>query len=191
MADSREVHRENQRAALKLMVKDLGPEWLSDGIFTVLGPPYDQVDPATWSELTTAGYLEAVKRLYAPTEFKLTVKGWLTGMQLLGVPDTPAFQENLQKLLQVLRDKFLGSERTVCESIQNIARQSGLPMGFIRNAIDADLLGLYLKQPQVTWDSPKSRGSMIRIPGSFVMPPATPPTPCVARTSGKTSAPTQ
>jgi hypothetical protein len=156
--------RENHQFALKLMVTDLGTDWLYRGTFTSVGRDYETVLPTTWAELTALGYLTATKMAHSATRYALTNSGWVAGAALLGVPDKPAFQESLGKLSEALKANRQGKTQAGLETIESVARQSRLPVGFIRNAIDCDFLGVYLKQTGATWESAASRGIMVRIP---------------------------
>jgi hypothetical protein len=123
--------------------------------------------PTTWEKLKRLGLLvEHSRGLY-----RLSGPGWLVGSRLLGQLDTEDIRANLGKLCAALKGKVKGRRAPGFTDVDELVKETGLSAGFIRNAIEANLIQVLFGVQGAEWISPLERGKSIRIPVGFNIEP--------------------
>src|SRR6266446_147202 len=99
MTLAKDTRVENHKLAFGLLIQALGDGALDTTIFDSSQPPLDgQILRTTWEEMERAGYVEK----FGPTQYRLTAKGWLVGLEVTGASQSAEYLERLGRLLAVM-----------------------------------------------------------------------------------------
>jgi hypothetical protein len=123
----------------------------------------------TWRELLDDGLIDDEASVLRHPRFRLTTYGWIRALTLSGAIDLPEMRERCTRLARSLKAIVKGRESHYDEfvSIDEIASDSGLPAGWVFNAIKGRLLGVVF--PDDRWDAqidPKS-SRYVRVSPTF------------------------
>jgi hypothetical protein len=125
-------------------------------------PYFDSIVNTTWKELEQRGCVTVVHLGYI---YRLTPKGWLRGLDLSGELLKPELKEKLGQILRSLKDDVKGREEDGVILPQHVSDDSGVPKGFVENAIDCSLIERVLRRVGGSWDK-KSNDTVISIPSN-------------------------
>lgn len=172
MTVSKLTLQKNLTDALILMVKTVGDTWLNSVSFNPLEPQFENILKTTWTDLENERYVTP-NHEQDNEYYTLLPKGWLKGIQ----EDNDSFQNRLHELSKALNAKIKGpverkavGRHRALAGTEELAKETGIPEGFICNAIDCDLIGVYLKRKGAKWMDNSNRGKLICIPNNFGQP---------------------
>jgi len=158
----------NHRSAFDLMMRELGDRAIDTALFdSEVSPVTGVVLRTTWQELADSGYVDRV----AETQYRLTAKGWLAGLELSGVANTKEYQERIGHVLRAMKAHVKGRTGSKVVELRALAAESNEPEGWIFNIIDSrasSLIGSARKG--ATWYQDE-RGRLVEIPVDFNLEP--------------------
>jgi hypothetical protein len=162
MSLSAEDRRANLEFALTHLITLLEGEWARN--ICLKGDDrqadYPEILTTTWKELAARGYIED-KGFW----FRLTGRGWVHAMTLLGKKDDPAFQEQYGKLAGCLKGVVKDRTEDKIVALHDVASSTGLPAGLISNMIESDVFRWFCNSKGASWVG--SGGYMIKVPLDF------------------------
>jgi hypothetical protein len=144
------------RFRLEIMV---GPH--DDGFMTFL--------PTTWVELEQGGLLAPRHTFGTNGEtWELTADGWLAGLELSGQIESTDLRERAVMLAQGLKALVKGRSSAVAPMVdeRDLGPQVGLPVGWVRNALECNLLNAVFPTKDMTVEH-DNRNRCFRVPPLF------------------------
>jgi hypothetical protein len=127
---------------------------------------FRQVLQTTWRELLDDGLIDDTFSAIGHPRFRLTPAGWLRAMLLSDTVDTLECRDRCTRLARALKEVVKGRDSHFDEftSDREIAAVTGLPIGWVFNAVDSRLLGVVF--PKDRWDA-SIDGRTIRVSPTF------------------------
>ena len=155
-------------AAGYLRLRQLGDGAIDTTLFDADAVPFaGQILRTTWEELTRAEYVSEITK----TRYRLTPKGWLLGLELVGASQSPEYQERLGKILAALKRYVKGRKESAVVELRRLAQESGEPEGWIFNIIDSRASSSTGSgRVGAAWFS-NERGRLVEIPVDFNLEP--------------------
>jgi hypothetical protein len=101
----------------------------------------------TWTQLAAKGYLHDEGGAY-----ELTPRGWLKGMELSGRLASAPIRDRATALAKALKASVKGRENHYDELVDDhaIAAETGIPIGWIENALYSNLLNAVFPHSDLT-----------------------------------------
>lgn len=130
-------------------------------------PEYQDILPTTWKELVDRYMVKD----HGHDMYQLTGYGWLKGVQLQELPETPEFSQKMSRLAATLKDRVKGRQQEVLVDIWAVAKESGLPEDFVWNAIENKLLDRCFQIKGAEFDQYDQNRNYVIIPIDFGMEP--------------------
>jgi hypothetical protein len=155
--------RENLRDALIAFLNKLGDRRLN--LFFIDRAKYPQVIPTTWTELSKRYWIKDVASTIEWYTF--TPLGYVQALKVSGRADEAQFRADLGKLCKVLKDSLKGRTTKSLIDLYAEAKESGLSAAFVKNALDADLIGEILGKFGAQWEG----DTTIKVPPNFGLSP--------------------
>lgn len=121
---------------LDTMVGMVGDRAVIHVVFTPGQPPVENTLRTTWDELQRRGLVQDESSL-VQVRYSLTPVGWVNGL-LMREPDD--LEERCGRLAGALKTVVKGRERDEYTVLKEIAAASGLPEGWVWNAVQGNLL---------------------------------------------------
>ena len=151
-------------SALQLLLARQGDQPLVSGRFSPSHLP--DLAPTTWNDLLDDGILEDRGEKPGPL-LRFTAQGWLEALEQTGALEQPVVRE---RAIQMRRALKAHAERNAHYPqplhVQDLAKEVGLPVGWVKAAIDANLLQAMF--PDDTMNATfAANGLLIRIPANF------------------------
>lgn len=145
--------REDKKRTLRLMVETLGDKWFRGKYFQPSDPGFTTVLQTTWRELLDDGLLDDSASAFNSPHFRLTARGWLRGLTYTDAIDSRDLRDRCTRLVRALKSIVKGRNSHYDEfvSVAELAVGTGLPEGWIFNAIEAGLLDVIF--PDDRWDA--------------------------------------
>ena len=160
--------KDNLEYALILFVRDVADNWIGSTFIQPGGTPeYDAIYPTTWKELVSKHYLSEV---HYKSIYKMTGYGWLTGMMLLGKKTDADFEARIGVLSAALKSTIKGRAADGFPFVEAVAKETGLPWGFISNVIDSKVFEYWFRRHGAQWYDYQSKEQLIRVPSEFGLP---------------------
>lgn len=154
---------ENARLALRLCVQAVGDFTINEVTLDTNDAIFSGIIPTTWSELHQQHLVVHIKDT---SIYYLTGPGWLKGLEISGILDDPQFKAKAGRLSATLK-RYLNGRNEALVSTFDVEKGSGLPYGFVHNAIDSKLLRKLFNEKGADWYSLKPAKMIIRIPSNF------------------------
>jgi hypothetical protein len=155
--------RANLREALISFLNALGDRQFDH--FFIEPAKFPEVLPTTWVELTNRHWIEEVDMNGALCKF--TSFGYVMALRSSGCADEAQFREDLGKLCKALKDSMKGRTTESLIDFYALVKGSGLPEAFVKNALDADLIGEMLCRVGAQWEG----DTIIKVPPNFGLTP--------------------
>jgi hypothetical protein len=168
MSLSKEARLQNLEEAILLLMNKLHGRCFM-GVF--IDERYDvdeRILPTTWEELKDQCFVRQTNTRWLYT---LSGRGWITGLKLLSQFDTDELKAKVGTLCAVLKAKVKGRAHDNFATVDEVARESGLPDDFVRDAIESDLIRELFGTKGAEWGGYEDRGRFIRIPSDFGLAP--------------------
>ena len=153
--------------ALRLMVEAQGDEPLNGMTFSPSDTRFQALIPTTWRELLDDGLIEDRGEKPGPS-FRLTARGWLAGLQLTGALERQDIRDWAIGMRRALKARVQGrlEHYDARVDVREFAREIDLPIGWVSNAMRANLLQEVFKNHLMNASLDKL---LIRIPPTFDM----------------------
>jgi hypothetical protein len=153
MSISEAERREDKRRTLGLMLGQLGDLAVYQLGVEPTDPGFTDVLPTTWRELLDDVLIDDDRTTFNRPVYRLTRHGWLEALSLSGKLKSDATRERCTRLVQALKDIVKGRNSAFDEyvAIEAVASNTGLPWGWIFNAINSRLLNAVF--PNRQWDA--------------------------------------
>jgi hypothetical protein len=153
MSHSDEARRSDKRRTLIAMLREIGDHRVTHVHFTGTDPEVKDTFQTTWRELLDDGLIDDSNSVMGQARYRITAAGWLRALMWSGDVDGSAVRERCTRLAQALKRVVKGRKSHYDEfaDVGTIAAESGLPDGWIVNAIKARLLGVVF--PDDRWDA--------------------------------------
>jgi hypothetical protein len=162
MTISAEVRLQNALALLALLYQTMEDAPIDLTTFDSRDGCFTSIQETSWDELVSEGLLSKRR----DSLYFFTAKGWSEAVIRAGDVDSPDFQHRLGQLSKALKDKIKGRQDTAFISLDEVANDSGLPSGWVFNAIDSHLLcRIYGKKDAIWFEG--TRGRVIEVPRDF------------------------
>ena len=151
-----------------MMIEELGNGAIDTTLFDSAGNPFaDSILRTTWEELVRQGYVERI----GASQYRLTAKGWLAAVQLVGVAESSQYKERLGKLLATMKGHVKGREESKVVELRTLASQCNEPEGWIFNVIDSRASSsIGGGRTGAKWFE-NERGRLVEIPVDFNLEP--------------------
>ena len=167
MTVSRDARVDNLAKALKLVTQEVGenPMWLVfiDG----KKPEYQDILPTTWKEMVDRHMVKD----HGWGTYQLTGYGWLEGVQLLALPETPGFRQKMSGLAATLKRRVKGRQQEALVDVWTVAKESGVTVDFVWNAIESKLLDNCFGMKGASFNPNDQNRHCVIIPIDFGMEP--------------------
>ncbi|MGH9408281.1 MAG: hypothetical protein ACRD1V_02370 [Vicinamibacterales bacterium] len=133
-------------------------------------PAFAALIPTTWRELVDAALIEERGEKPGPT-YRLTPSGWLTGLQLSGAYSRQDVRERAITIRRALQARIKGrrDHHDALVDVREFASEVRLPVGWVWNAIRANLLQAMFPNDLMNAFLDVRHGLMIHIPPTFDM----------------------
>lgn len=157
----------DKRLALAIMLHHVGDHDVSTVSFSAADEEVKSVLPTTWRELLDDHLIDDKHSAIGMARFRLTPAGWLRALASdASIIDSDVFRDRCRQLVKALKAVVKGRDQHYDQfaSIQEIASLTGIPEGWINNAIRSRLLGVVF--PRDRWDVQEDKG-MLRISPTF------------------------
>ena len=165
MTVSKNEREENHRVAFRLMLQELGDRAIDTTFFDSSRPPFEgRVLRTTWEELDRQGNVQRM----GSSLYRLTPKGWLIGLEILGTSKSSEFMERLGRLLAAVKAHVKGRRESATVSLQQLAEESKEAEGWIFNVIDSRASSTGSDRKGADW---MERGRLVSIPVDFNLKP--------------------
>jgi hypothetical protein len=164
---SRDARIENFSLALKLMTREVGDHQIWQVFIEADKPEYQAILPTTWKELVDRSMVKD----RGWNTYQITGSGWLAGVQLLDLPNTPDFQRKMSRLAATLKKQIKGRQEEALMDVWALANESGLTEEFIWNAIESRLLDTCFNLKGAAFDPYDQNRNYVIIPIDFGMEP--------------------
>jgi hypothetical protein len=162
MSLSQEIRRADALALLNQLFTILGDGAIDCTLFDGSDSVYSQVQNTSWNELCSEGLLtRKTDSLYV-----LTPKGWSEALIRAEITSTAAFNQRIGQLSKSLKDQIKGRHGSVIVPFDAVVQVSGLPSGWVFNAIDSHLISQIHGKQDASWLD-GSRGRLVDIPRDF------------------------
>ena len=155
---------ENCKLALSLMLEHLGDSFIGVTHFAIASPVFNKILPTTWRELQDRGLIKDESTLTS-RGYALTGAAWRVALESNWDQST---QENLSRLAASLKQIVKGRQSDAFANPGEIASISGLPEGWVSNAVESRLLDYRFNMKGVKWY--QGARSLIVIPLNFGLP---------------------
>jgi hypothetical protein len=156
--------------ALTLMLDAQGDNPLNGIRFSPSESRFAGLAPTTWRELVDADLIEDRGEKPGPT-FRLTPHGWLTALQLSGGLDRQDIRDRAITMRRALKAKVKGRREHYGShvDVRDFASEIGLPIGWVWNAMRANLLQALFPDDLMNATLDARRSLRIEIPPTFDM----------------------
>jgi len=160
--------RENLAMALRLIMEclpDGDPYYAADIDADVAR--FSEVYPTTWRELERRG---CVKLWASPgNRYDLTPDGWIEGLRATGEFYGEETKEKAARLAAALKARIKGRRQDGWVHLTELPRETGLPEGWIFNAIDSHLVFHLFGCRDARWEHEEGK-NLIHVPLDFGLP---------------------
>ena len=139
MTVSSERREADIEKCLLRMADSIGDGYYFEQLFAV--KDFDDILPTTWRELEEHGFVQG-KHAFGNPQYQLTAHGWIEALRLRAGLDDPELRRRAIVLVQALKTIVDGRDQ-IHDSLadeRQLAPSSGLPAGWIHNAMKAGLL---------------------------------------------------
>ncbi|MGA3095003.1 MAG: hypothetical protein ABSF25_00995 [Bryobacteraceae bacterium] len=167
MSLSKDARLQNLEEAIRLLMGSLHGQCFMGVLLDERYDVDERILGTTWDELKSRSL---VRQTNSRWSYTLSGRGWILGLKLLGEFGTDEMRGKVGTLCSVLKAKVKGRAHANYATVGDIATESGLSDGFVRDAIESDLIRELFGTKGAEW-SPQDRGSSIRIPNDFGLPP--------------------
>jgi len=104
MSLSREQRLDNMEYALRLFMETLGDHCFYDTLFVKEDKEYEGVHATTWADLEAKYWIELSQAsTFQNTRYRLKAIGWITGIDLTEIRNSPAFKSQMSRLAATLK----------------------------------------------------------------------------------------
>lgn len=165
MTYSVEYQRANQLELLTRFLDAAGDGDAVRIVFEPKDPQFTDTIPTSWVHLADQGYLNPVHTFGNPA-YQFTAFGWLRAMELSGRLTSRLTAERAQLLIKAIKARVEreGHVPVLIDS-RDVAAETGLPEGWVHNALTSDLLHeLY---PDRGYSVASDGVNMFRAPATF------------------------
>jgi hypothetical protein len=167
MTLAKNEREENHRIAFALMIKELGDRAIDTSFFDSNQPPFEgRVLRTTWEELVRQDHLENLNS----SEYRLTARGWLVGLEVSGASQSNDFLERLGRVLATMKRHVEGRRDSAVVPLRQLAEESKEPEGWIFNVIDSKASSTGSRRTGANWFG-RERGRLVEIPVDFNLEP--------------------
>lgn len=156
-----EIRRTDALALLAQLFMILGDRAIDCALFDCSDPAYAAVQNTSWNELCSEGLL--IKK--TDSLYVFTAKGWSEALIRAEITTT-AFNQRIGRLAQSLKDQIKGRHHSAIVPFDDVVQASGLPPGWVFNAIDSHLISQIHGKQDASWMD-GSRGRLVDIPRDF------------------------
>jgi len=167
MSVSDTVRISDKKAALATMLQHVGDHDVRTVSFSSADEEVKDVLPTTWRELLDDHLIDDKYSAMGLARFRLTPAGWLRALASdPSIIDSDALRDRCRQLARALKAVVKGRDEhyDLFVHIQEIASATGIPEGWIYNAIRSRLLSVVF--PRDRWDVQEDKG-MLRISPTF------------------------
>jgi hypothetical protein len=165
MSHSDEQRLLNMQKALLIMLKELGNEPVWSKEFERDNEIFKDIFPTTWRELEER-YLVKSQHTIGSYRYGLTGHGWYTAIQAVWDDNKEMLDEWLGTLMAKLKDTVKGRNENAYVYFDSFANETGLPIGFVYDAIESNLIEYQLSKKGAHWYEGRS-GQEIEVPLDF------------------------
>ena len=161
---SNEKRLQNVNHALRLLMDDVGEQWIRMAMIDPKSDAYKKLHQITWEDLKSEHLIQDAKAGH----IILTGEGWEAGIRVTGKdsPDTLVRVERIYKAIRTVVAGRSNPEGASPVRISEVAGKAGLQSVFVANVIEARLIESWLNRRGATWAS-GFEGRMIMVPGDF------------------------
>src|SRR6059036_44592 len=143
--------KENLDLSFSLMMAELGDGAVSKTFFDPSREPFAAVYPTTWKELGDQGWVGELQ-LCGRKCYRLKGAGWIEGLWRTGQSKGELLSQRMGRFAAVLKGHVKGREHDVVILLDALVRESGLPEGWVFNAVESNLLGKLWNKRDASWE---------------------------------------
>jgi hypothetical protein len=167
MTVSRNARIDNLANALKLMTQEVGENTMWSVFIDANKPEYQDILPTTWKDLVDRYMVKD----HGWGRYQLTGRGWLKGVKLLDLPETPEFNQKMSQLAATLKSRVKGRQQEALVDVWTVAKESGVTVDFVWNAIESKLLDNCFSMKGASFNPNDQNRHYVIIPIDFGMEP--------------------
>jgi hypothetical protein len=161
MTDSEHARRSDALDLLNKLFTTVGDAAIDSTLFDCSDKAFDAKN-TSWDELCSKGLLlRLTDRLYM-----LTPEGWSEALIRARLTSSEGFTKRIGQLAKSLKDLVKGRHESAITSLDEIAKSSGLPLGWTFNAIDSHIISRVHGKRDAFWFK-GLRGRLVEIPRDF------------------------
>lgn len=169
MTISREDQIANRRTLMVRLVDAIGDDSVYQHPFNPDDPKFGDILATSWGHLRINNY---VARAQGPNDrcCRLTEIGWSRSIEETDRLEDPELTRRCGRLAAVFKGYVEAAQYKDDQNVrfQQLVEDSGLPLGWLLNAISGQLLTLKFKHPVRYWVVPwVVPGSLLRVPAVF------------------------
>ncbi len=159
--------RTDAEKLLGALLEALGEDAIDTRLFDPNSPEFDSFLRTSWSELETSEFVASAS---VPPSFfyRLTPSGWVEALLRRGFLDDEGVKSRLAGLAATLKGKVKGRTASAVVDLDSLARESGIPAGWIFNAVDSRLINRAHRRRDASWFE-GARGRLVVVPADFGM----------------------
>ncbi len=154
--------------ALLIMLDQLDGEAIYTREFEPQENLFRDIYKTTWPELEER-YLIKPRHTIGTQRYELTGDGWYKAMELIWDDNKDVLNQWLGMLMKALKDELNARDEDVWVDFEPFVIASGLPLGFVYNAIESNLIEIRLSKKGAHWYESQP-GQTIEIPSRFGLP---------------------
>jgi hypothetical protein len=161
MSLSKDERLKQMRQLLVRLVEEAGDRYFMEVLVEPHEDRFAGFATTTWTQLADRGFLKEEAGAY-----ELTERGWLKGMEVSGALSLPETRDRAVALVRALKARVAARQNHYDEIVDDreVAPETGLPPGWIYNALRSNLLNVLFPHSDLT----------IRVDGhdGFLIPPS-------------------
>src|SRR5271157_612163 len=157
--------RTDAEKLLTLLLEQLGDNAIDIQLFNSNDSAFAAFLNTSWSELEASEFIVSTP---VPPSFyyRMTAVGWIEALVRRGFLDDESVNKRVGLLAAALKRRVKGRATSAAVSLDIVAQETGIPSGWVFNAIDSRLLNRISLRRDAFWLE-GARGRLIAIPQDF------------------------
>jgi hypothetical protein len=159
--------RTDAEKLLGALLEALGDDAIDVRLFDPASPQFEGFLNTSWGELETSEFVVSTP---VPPDFfyRLTPSGWIEALVRHGFLNDEGIRGRLADFAAALKAKVKGRTASAVVDLDSLASETGIPAGWIFNAVDSRLINRIHRRRDASWLE-GARGRLVVVPADFGM----------------------